>query len=291
MPSPAPGLAIPCTRCSPTSSSVPSRAPRSLDLLAGEDGAPAAERLIGVGIVAYLPTALSGITDWADSEPVDDSVRRTGVVHAGVNAVALSLYSASLGARKQGAHGRGVALGLAGAGVLALGGWLGGHLSYRQGVGPDQTVFDEGPSDWSQAGDASQLSDGEPARVVVDDTPVLLLRSSGQLFAIHDRCSHRGCSLSDGEIDGEEVDLRLSRLAFQPSRRLGSPGPGHRAPARLRGPREQRGRRDPARGLTPSTGTPSDGGAGLRVTSMRRPARPASTAPPDGRRWPERGRG
>jgi nitrite reductase/ring-hydroxylating ferredoxin subunit len=40
---------------------------------------------------------------------------------------------------------------------------------------------------------------------VVDDTPVLLLRQGSDIFAIHDRCSHRGCSLSDGEIEGTEV--------------------------------------------------------------------------------------
>jgi nitrite reductase/ring-hydroxylating ferredoxin subunit len=41
--------------------------------------------------------------------------------------------------------------------------------------------------------------------VVVEDTPVLLLRAGENLFAIHDRCSHRGCSLSDGEVEGEEI--------------------------------------------------------------------------------------
>jgi nitrite reductase/ring-hydroxylating ferredoxin subunit/uncharacterized membrane protein len=176
-----------------------------LDLVGGSDSETASQRLIAVGIAAYGPTALTGITDWADTEPADDTVRRTGLVHAGTNAVALSLYSASLAARRRGDRGKGIALGLAGFGVLGFGGWLGAHLSYRQGVGPDQTVFDAGPSDWSRAADSSQLSDGQPTRVVVDDTPVLLLRDGGQLFAIHDRCSHRGCSLSEGSVEGEEI--------------------------------------------------------------------------------------
>jgi nitrite reductase/ring-hydroxylating ferredoxin subunit len=34
---------------------------------------------------------------------------------------------------------------------------------------------------------------------------VLLLRAGEQFFAIHDRCSHRGCSLSEGELEGEEI--------------------------------------------------------------------------------------
>ena len=50
-----------------------------------------------------------------------------------------------------------------------------------------------------------KLQSGQPQRVVVDDTPVLLLRQGDEIFAIHDRCSHRGCSLSEGSIEGEEV--------------------------------------------------------------------------------------
>jgi nitrite reductase/ring-hydroxylating ferredoxin subunit len=84
-------------------------------------------------------------------------------------------------------------------------GYLGGHLALRKGVGPDQTVFDPGPTDWTPAADASQLPQGRPTRVVVADTPVLLLRDAEQFFAIHDRCSHRGCSLSDGEVQGDEI--------------------------------------------------------------------------------------
>jgi nitrite reductase/ring-hydroxylating ferredoxin subunit/uncharacterized membrane protein len=176
-----------------------------LDLLRGRGSGPASERLIMLGIAAYAPTALTGLNDWADSEAVDDAVRRAGIVHASSNAVALGLYTASLVSRRRGARGAGVALGAAGASVLMVGGYLGGHLSMTRGVGPNQTVFDPGPTDWTPAADAAQLVDGKLTRVVVEDTPVLVLKDGEQIFAIHDRCSHRGCSLSDGEIDGDEI--------------------------------------------------------------------------------------
>jgi nitrite reductase/ring-hydroxylating ferredoxin subunit/uncharacterized membrane protein len=175
-----------------------------LDLLAPGDGT-ASERLIGVGLVAYLPTAAAGVNDWADAEPTDDAVRRVGLVHATGNALAAVLYAASRRARRRGAHGTGVALGFAGLGVLLTGGYLGGHLSLNKGVGPDQTVFDPGPSDWVAAADASQLPDARPLRAVVDETPVLLVRDGDRIFAIHDRCSHRGCSLSEGTLEGEQI--------------------------------------------------------------------------------------
>jgi nitrite reductase/ring-hydroxylating ferredoxin subunit/uncharacterized membrane protein len=175
-----------------------------LDLLApGNDRA--SRRLIGFGLAAYLPTAATGITDWADTEVVDDGIRRAGLVHASCNAIGAALYASSWSARRRGARGRGRLLGLAGMTVMLAGGWLGGHLSLSKGVGPDQTVFDPGPADWTVAADAASVREGEPLRVVVDDTPVLLTRSGPLVFAIHDRCSHRGCSLSEGSLEGEEI--------------------------------------------------------------------------------------
>jgi nitrite reductase/ring-hydroxylating ferredoxin subunit/uncharacterized membrane protein len=176
-----------------------------LDLLAPGGDGRAGERLIALGLAAYLPTAAAGANDWADSEAVDDTVRRAGLVHAGANVVGATLYTASLRARRRGARVRGAALGFAGMTVMMAGGYLGGHLSLSKGVGPDQTVFDPGPTDWTPAADATELPDGRPVRVVVDDTPVLLVREGELVFAIHDRCSHRGCSLSQGKLEGEEI--------------------------------------------------------------------------------------
>jgi nitrite reductase/ring-hydroxylating ferredoxin subunit/uncharacterized membrane protein len=177
-----------------------------LDFLGGDDDGAAAERLIGVGIAAYAPTALTGVNDWADSEPVDDAVRRVGLVHASSNALALTLYGSSLAARRRGQRGRGKLLGAAGAAALAVGGYLGGHMSFTKGVGPNQTVYDPGPSDWTGAIASNELAADELKTVVVEDTPVLLVRHRKHVHALHDRCSHRGCSLGEtGELDGETV--------------------------------------------------------------------------------------
>jgi nitrite reductase/ring-hydroxylating ferredoxin subunit/uncharacterized membrane protein len=175
-----------------------------LDVL-GTNSDAASQRLIGLGLLAYLPTAAAGINDWADTEVIDDGIRRVGLVHASCNAVGASLYALSWRARRRGARRLGAAFGLAGMAVMMAGGYLGGHLSMTKGVGPAETVFDQGPTEWTPAADASLLRGGRPQRVVVDDTPVLLLRQGEEIFAIHDRCSHRGCSLSEGSIEGDEV--------------------------------------------------------------------------------------
>lgn len=109
-----------------------------LDLLGGGD--EAARKLIAVGIAAYPPTALTGVSDWSDTADADPGIRRAGLVHATVNATALGLYAASLAARRNGDTGRGRLLGLAGASALGVGGYLGGHLSYVRGARVERTA-------------------------------------------------------------------------------------------------------------------------------------------------------
>ena len=177
-----------------------------LDLLGGDDDGTAANRLIAVGTAAYGPTALTGVTDWADSEPVDDNVRRIGLVHAASNSIALSLYTASARARKKGDRGKAKLLSTAGASVLGAGGYLGAHMSFVQGVGGNQTAFDPGPGEWTEVPDAGDLQPGRPKAAVAGQTPVFLLRQEHGLHALHDRCSHRGCSLAEGKLDGEVIE-------------------------------------------------------------------------------------
>jgi nitrite reductase/ring-hydroxylating ferredoxin subunit/uncharacterized membrane protein len=176
-----------------------------LDLVGGRDGEDGARKLIGVGLLAYGPTAATGVSDWADSEPASDAIRRVGLVHAWTNGTAFTLYAASLKARRKGRRGLGVLLGLGGAAALGAGGYLGAHMTYQQGVGVDQTTFDTGPEDWTAVAGAGEVAEGAPAAGVAGETPVVLVRSAGRLRAPHDRCSHRGDSLAAGEVDGDAI--------------------------------------------------------------------------------------
>jgi nitrite reductase/ring-hydroxylating ferredoxin subunit/uncharacterized membrane protein len=183
-----------------------------LDLAGGEDSG-AADRLVAAGIVCALPTALTGASDWADAEPAADSVRRVGAVHAAGNVTALGVQVASLVARRRGDRGRGVALSLGAGALLALTGYLGGHLSFARGVGVDQTVFDPGPDEWTDAVAADEVGN-EPVTAVAGETPVVIVRAGASLLAVHDRCSHRGCSLSTGTVDGETIECSCHGSRF-----------------------------------------------------------------------------
>ncbi|HZC13877.1 MAG TPA: Rieske 2Fe-2S domain-containing protein [Thermoleophilaceae bacterium] len=175
-----------------------------LDLLGGDDTGRASERLIEIGLATSAPTIVSGLSDWALTVYGDRRVRPVGLAHASANLTASTLYAASLAARRRGAPGRGKLLGLAGGAVLSVGAFLGGHLSFTRGVGVNETTFDEGPRDWTTV-EAGELEEGRPTGAMAGDTPVLLVRHDGNLHALHDRCSHRGCLLSSGEVDGESI--------------------------------------------------------------------------------------
>jgi nitrite reductase/ring-hydroxylating ferredoxin subunit/uncharacterized membrane protein len=182
--------------------------------LTGADAA-ASRRLVGAGVLASLPTAVTGSSDWADSEAVDDGIRRVGAVHALANTAALGLQIASWAARGRGRRGRGAALSLVAALGVGASAYLGGYLTLERGVGVDQTAFDPGPEDWTRALAADELAEGEPASVVVGDTPVLLVRSGGAVHALHDRCSHRGCSLAGGTLDADAIECPCHGSRFR----------------------------------------------------------------------------
>ena len=182
-----------------------------LDATGGDEGA--SERLIAAGVVCAVPTAVTGATDWADAEPKSDGVRRVGAVHALGNVGALALQIASLTARRRGARKRGVALSLVAGGLLGMTGYLGGHLSFSRGVTVDQTLFDAGAEEWTDAAAAADVS-RQPTAIVVGDTPVLLVRVNGSVAAVHDRCSHRGCSLSEGTLDGDAIQCACHGSRF-----------------------------------------------------------------------------
>jgi hypothetical protein len=103
-----------------------------LDLVGGRGSRPAATALLAAGNLAALPTVVTGLAEWRETEPV---VRRVGVVHAAANAAGLALYTASLVARLRRRAGWGTALALGGMGVATVGGYLGGHLAIARNVG------------------------------------------------------------------------------------------------------------------------------------------------------------
>ena len=51
-------------------------------------------------------------------------------------------------------------------------------------------------------------------RVEIGDTPVAIVRSEGEVFAIYDVCSHAEVPLSEGEIEGKTIECWLHGSCF-----------------------------------------------------------------------------
>ncbi len=103
-----------------------------LDLFGPKGSSPAARRLVGFGLVAAVPTLLSGLVDWEETEGAQ---RRVGLVHAATSSLATLLYACSFVARRRGNERGGVVLGLLGGTVAFWDGYLGGDLALVGRVG------------------------------------------------------------------------------------------------------------------------------------------------------------
>lgn len=103
-----------------------------LDWTGGPRMRPASQRLVALGNAAYLPTAVTGVAEFAG---LDARSQRVASVHAVANNIALGLNVASWFARRSDRHGLGRVLT---AGALTVGGFgafLGGHLAIGMKAG------------------------------------------------------------------------------------------------------------------------------------------------------------
>lgn len=168
-----------------------------LDLLPGT--ARASRILVGTGVLAAAPAIAAGWADWARG---DREQQRVGIVHAVANETAWVLYSASWLARRSGREGLGRALAFTGFGLVGFGGYLGGHLAYRQAVGANhaQAVLQRFPAGWQTLGPLDDLPEEEPVRRDVAGEALFVLRRGGRVDVLADVSTHLGEPLHDGVL-------------------------------------------------------------------------------------------
>lgn len=157
--------------------------------------------LITAGLAATLPTVASGWADYADGH---EEQQRVGVVHAALNGAAVACYTGALVIRSRG--GRGRLLTAVGGALSASSAYLGGHMAFRQTLGPNQSeaVPHTGPGDWHPLGPVADLPDREPVRRLAADTPVVVVRQHEDISVLADRCPHASAPMHDGELGDED---------------------------------------------------------------------------------------
>jgi nitrite reductase/ring-hydroxylating ferredoxin subunit/uncharacterized membrane protein len=194
----------------------------ALDLIGRHEFALAADTSIGIGLVAALGAAATGVTDWSD---VDPPARHLGLIHGLLNIGATALFTTSLVLRKkeQRTAGR-ISAALAYA-VMSYAAHLGGKLVYEHRVGVDRTDGQVFPEQFVAVLPESELENNKPTRAMHNGVPILLVRRGERLFAMAETCSHFSGPLSEGKLLDDSIvcPYHASRFALEDGRVLDGP--------------------------------------------------------------------
>ncbi|GAA2656232.1 Rieske 2Fe-2S domain-containing protein [Nonomuraea recticatena] len=159
----------------------------------------AAKALLAAGVAGAVPTAAAGLTDWSS---LHREQQRVGFVHMVTNLTALSLFSGSLLLRMAGRQGGGKALSMLGLGAATVGGYLGGHMAYRQAAGANhaEQVAHLVPLGWHDLCPIKDLPEGRPVTRRLGYIQLFVLRHGGGVSVLADRCSHLAGPLHQGRL-------------------------------------------------------------------------------------------
>jgi nitrite reductase/ring-hydroxylating ferredoxin subunit/uncharacterized membrane protein len=162
----------------------------------------ATETAIAVGLAGAVGSAITGITDWSDT---DGRSRRLGLVHGLINLTATSFYVASLLARRRGQQTAGRSYSAAGYALMLAGAYLGGSLVYKNQIGVDRAANLDLPDQFTRVARVDELTESQPKAADIGGTPIVLVRRGGEVFALVARCAHAGGPLAEGKIDGNTI--------------------------------------------------------------------------------------
>ena len=174
-----------------------------LDVVGGRNARASARRLVGFGIVAAVPAALTGLSDWHDT---DKETRRVGIVHAAANTAGLVMQMTSWSARGKVHYWRAKVLSAGSLGAVGLGGYLGGHMAFIRRAGVDAEVPVLESYAWQPACEVSALTEGKPITVEVDGVRIAVVRDAGRTYAMAARCTHAGGPLGEGTLSGTCIE-------------------------------------------------------------------------------------
>lgn len=163
------------------------------------DASRFATRALGLGILASLGSAATGVTDWQHTHEED---RRIGLVHGLLNLVATGLYVMSWSNRRRGRHRRGIAISAVGYAITVGSSYMGGALVFGSGIGIDQSGERLRTKDWTPVLPVTSLQNGKPQRVEVDGVGLVLCRTGdGEVSAFGELCPHLAAPMADGWVD------------------------------------------------------------------------------------------
>jgi nitrite reductase/ring-hydroxylating ferredoxin subunit/uncharacterized membrane protein len=174
-----------------------------------------ARHMRALGIATALVAAVPGIIDYVFAVPPKSSAKTRATNHMIANVSALALFGLARFDKRADAERPSwpaMTAELCGAGLVAVAGWLGGTLVYRNQIAVDHRFANAGKwhvsaipesrihGDRIDVGRDDQLQDEQMTLLRAGGKRVALGRTKGRLVAFADRCTHKGGPLSDGTL-------------------------------------------------------------------------------------------
>ena len=161
-----------------------------------------ADAAIAVGLVGAAGAAVTGLTDWSET---NGRARKVGLLHGLLNVGATALYATSLVLRRKDMRGAGRGFAMLGYAVSSTAAYLGGHLVFSEQIGVNHAAAQELPKEFVPVLADAELRESEMKRVDAGGVPVLLVRREGEVCALANTCSHLGGPLAEGKLEGDVV--------------------------------------------------------------------------------------
>jgi nitrite reductase/ring-hydroxylating ferredoxin subunit/uncharacterized membrane protein len=195
----------------------------ALDTASGGDPGMrrAATFAIGVGLTGALGAAVTGLTDWSET---DGQSRRAGLIHGLLNLTATALFTTAFALRKKDSDEGGRKCAWTGYAIALGAAYLGGDLVYGQRIGVTHADA-ELPEEFTPVLESAALADNSMVRTRAGHADVLLVRQRGRVCALAHTCAHLGGPLSEGTLkDGSVVcPWHRSEFALEDGRVLNGP--------------------------------------------------------------------
>ena len=179
----------------------------ALALDAAANGDPGMRRAatfaMGVGLAGALGAAVTGLTDWSET---DGKSRRAGLVHGLLNITATALFATAFALRRSDSHNNGRTCAWTGYAVALGAAYLGGDLVYGQRIGVTNANTGFLPDEFTPILQSAALAENTMVRARSVSSDVLLVLQHGRVCALAHSCAHLGGPLSEGTLkDGSVV--------------------------------------------------------------------------------------
>jgi uncharacterized membrane protein/nitrite reductase/ring-hydroxylating ferredoxin subunit len=185
-----------------------------------------------LGIITALIAAVPGFVDYTDIRS-DHPGKRTATTHLTLNLIVVGLYGINLGIRSSSLNEFQTPLGplilsLIGIVLLSASGYLGGRLVYDEGISvgrhkrrtpiPTSTLYlathENGEVAFVPIPEAERLGEKETLRVEIDGQVIAIAKIDNNVYAFQEFCTHRFGPLSEGCIEGFNVQCPWHNSCF-----------------------------------------------------------------------------